>query len=346
MDRAVRESMLEMSIPLPDLLIVCVRLSNLDSLASMDILADWLAVTGVRGTVGARIHASGDWGIRWDGVGDAVLYALTSGTAWIDVEGGRPVLLGPGDVYLVTSGTPHALASAPSSAPPRCDSSVPSEQTIVLGAGGPATRVLAARYSYDRRAHAQVLARIPPTVHIRADIAGDCLGDTVRLLARELSEARPAASLVLDRLVDIMLVQFLRTWLDGEDRHDVPLLRGLADPLVHQVLQLIHDDPARPWTAESLAKAAASSRATLVRRFETALATSPSGYLTYWRMDLAAQRLTQTPDSIEAIAHDVGYASVPAFSRAFSRLRGESPGRYRETARRLGPGHAPSHQRS
>jgi AraC-like DNA-binding protein len=303
----------------------------------VDVLADWLAVTGVRGTVGARIHAFGDWGVRWNEDGDAVLYAVTSGTAWIVVDGAQPVLLSPGDVFLVTSGTPHALASSPSSAPPLCDSAGLPGRPIVLGTGGPGTRVLAARYDYDRRAHAQVLARIPRTAHIRAELAGDGLADTVRLLGRELSEARPAVSLVLDRLVDIVLVQFLRTWLSGESRQDAPLLRALADPLVHHALQLIHDDPARPWTADSLAKATLTSRATLVRRFEAALATSPSGYLAQWRMDVAAQRLTETSDPIEAIAHDVGYASVPAFSRAFSRLRDEPPGRYRESARHQAP---------
>ncbi|MFJ8475921.1 AraC family transcriptional regulator [Kitasatospora sp. NPDC094011] len=300
----------------------------------MDLLADWLAVASVRGSVGARIHASGDWGIRWNEDGDAVLYAITSGVVWIEVEGMQPVLAGAGDVFLVTAGAPHALASAPASMPPVCDSSEPSDQPIVLGTGGPATRVLAARYRYDAKARTQVLAHIPTVVHVRSGLAGDGLADTVRLLGRELAEARPATSLVLDRLVDIMLIQLLRSRLSEEDRKAPPLLRALTDPVVHRALQLMHETPTRPWTAESLARATLVSRATLARRFDAVLATSPSGYLMHWRMDLAAQRLRDTSDSIESIAHDVGYSSLPAFSRAFARLRDEPPGRYRESAKR------------
>jgi AraC-like DNA-binding protein len=50
-------------------------------------------------------------------------------------------------------------------------------------------------------------------------------------------------------------------------------------------------------------------------------------------MDLAARRLRDGDDALEAIARSVGYTSVHAFSRAFSRARGEPPGRYRALAR-------------
>jgi AraC-like DNA-binding protein len=46
-------------------------------------------------------------------------------------------------------------------------------------------------------------------------------------------------------------------------------------------------------------------------------------------MDLAARRLRDTDDSLEAVARSVGYTSVYAFSRAFSRLRSQPPGQYR-----------------
>ena len=50
-------------------------------------------------------------------------------------------------------------------------------------------------------------------------------------------------------------------------------------------------------------------------------------------MDLAARRLRDTEDSLEIIARAVGYTSVYAFSRAFSRLRGGPPGQYRTRTR-------------
>jgi AraC-like DNA-binding protein len=50
-------------------------------------------------------------------------------------------------------------------------------------------------------------------------------------------------------------------------------------------------------------------------------------------MDLAARRMRDTDDSLEAVARSVGYTSVYAFSRAFSRLRSQPPGQYRARSR-------------
>jgi transcriptional regulator GlxA family with amidase domain len=75
------------------------------------------------------------------------------------------------------------------------------------------------------------------------------------------------------------------------------------------------------------------SRATLARRFPAATGQTPAAYLTQWRMDLAAVRLRDTHDSMEAVAAGVGYGSVPAFTRAFARAHGLPPGRYRSVAR-------------
>ena len=50
-------------------------------------------------------------------------------------------------------------------------------------------------------------------------------------------------------------------------------------------------------------------------------------------MDLAAQRLRNSDDTVAAIARSVGYGSEYAFSRAFTRSRGIPPGRYRTHSR-------------
>jgi transcriptional regulator GlxA family with amidase domain len=95
----------------------------------------------------------------------------------------------------------------------------------------------------------------------------------------------------------------------------------------------LHEDPARAWTTATLAEEVAVSRATLSRRFPAVVGETPGAYLTRWRMDLAARRLRDTDDSLEQIASAVGYTSVYAFSRAFSRARSLPPGRYRVAAR-------------
>lgn len=53
-------------------------------------------------------------------------------------------------------------------------------------------------------------------------------------------------------------------------------------------------------------------------------------YLAQWRMQLAAERLRNTTDTLAEIADRIGYSSESAFSRAFKRLVGVPPNTYRE----------------
>jgi AraC-like DNA-binding protein len=103
--------------------------------------------------------------------------------------------------------------------------------------------------------------------------------------------------------------------------------------MIGRVLALLHDRPAEPWTLEKLAREVHVSRATLARRFADEVGEPPLAYLSSWRMRIAAQRLKHTTETVETIAREVGYTSEYAFNRAFSRHRGQPPGRYRRLAR-------------
>jgi len=110
-------------------------------------------------------------------------------------------------------------------------------------------------------------------------------------------------------------------------------LGALSDHTVGAAMSRLHEDPARSWPTAALARETGVSRATLTRRFATVTGESPGAYLTRWRMDLAARRLRDSDESLEAIARSVGYTSVHAFSRAFSRQRSQPPGQYRAASR-------------
>jgi AraC-like DNA-binding protein len=305
----------------------------------MDVLADVLAVSGVRGTVGARIEAGASWG-WWAGSSpSAAFHAVTAGTTWLGLPGAEPRQLMPGDVVLLPAGTEHTLGSDPAAV--ACAAGGTSSTwtrtgsgAVSIGSGPVQTHILCAHYAHDPAVSTQLLSLLPSVVHLRADNGGTCLDDTVRLLARELAHPQLAQAVVLDRLIDILLVQLLRAWLATEPAESASSWLGvLADPLIGDALAALHADPAHPWTTASLAEAIAVSRATLARRFPAVVGETPGAYLTRWRMDLAALRLRDTDDSLEAVANAVGYSSVYAFSRAFSRTRDLPPGRYRTTSR-------------
>ena len=96
-----------------------------------------------------------------------------------------------------------------------------------------------------------------------------------------------ATGVVLDRLVDILLVQVLRAWLASAPLAQPSWLGVLSDDVAGAAAARLHEDPSLPWTTAALARAAGVSRATLTRRFTAVTGESPGAYLTRWRMDLA-----------------------------------------------------------
>jgi AraC-like DNA-binding protein len=71
------------------------------------------------------------------------------------------------------------------------------------------------------------------------------------------------------------------------------------------------------------------SRSAFAERFTSLVGQPPMHYLSLWRMQLAAQHLREGRGSVAQIAFDVGYESEAAFSRAFKRQFGTSPGIWR-----------------
>jgi AraC-like DNA-binding protein len=298
----------------------------------MDPLTDVLDVAQVRGTVAATVHAGDEWGLDLAEIPGAAFHAITEGTAWLCLDGRDPLRLMPGDLALLPAGTRHRLASDPDQP---CDpfDHVAARQALetggrlTVGTGSARTRILCASY---RQETALLLDLLPELIHVPADPEAP-IEHVLRLLGHEIRRPRVGAPTVLDRLLDVLLVHIMRTWLASEDtdRASPSWLAALRDPLIAAALTALHTEPERDWTLDTLARRVDVSRATLVRRFPALVGRPPLTYLAHWRMELAAQRLRTTDDAIGPIARSVGYTSEYAFNRAFSRIRGTTPGRYR-----------------
>jgi transcriptional regulator GlxA family with amidase domain len=148
----------------------------------------------------------------------------------------------------------------------------------------------------------------------------------VGLVDAEARAQRTGRDLVLARLVEVLLIEALRS-TPGEDAPP-GLLRGLADPRVARAVRQMHGEPARAWTVEQLATKAALSRSAFYERFTRAVGLAPMAYLQAWRMALAKDLLKREALGIAEVAERVGYGSASTFSTAFSRHVGAPPGRY------------------
>ena len=304
----------------------------------MDLLADALRVSGARGSLGVRLEAGGTWGVWLSTFPGAALHAVSAGTVWLDVPGEPPRRLDAGDVVLLPPGTEHGLSSRPGVRMGPCDreAAVEAQATggvLRLGAPEVDTRLLTLHYEQDPEVSTLVLTALTAPAHLPAR-ENSSLDGIIRLLTEELAHPRIGTTAAVNSIIDLLLVRFVRAWLDSHPAERAgSWLGAVLDPVVRDALSRIHEEPERPWTTATLAEAIRVSRATLSRRFPAALGQTPGAYLTRWRMDLAALRLRDTDEPIDVMAGAVGYATSQAFSRAFRRARGLAPGEYRRTVR-------------
>ncbi|WP_424211096.1 cupin domain-containing protein [Streptomyces sp. BI20] len=310
----------------------------------MDVVSEALAAVRLGTPRATWIERSGRWAVRlaaYDGVG---FHAVLRGSCRVALDGAEPVELGPGDVVLVPHGSAHVLAdhgadrAAMARAVPFTGSPVPT------GPGAPplvrdpgATELLCGKYRLDRARVHPFLVGLPELVHLPAErvAAHPQLGLAMGLLRAEIEDRRPGAQAALTGLLDLLLVYLLRARPVAEaptGGWDA----ALADPVVSVALRVLHADPAASWTAESLARAAGVSRATLTRRFTAGVGRPPMAYLTWWRLTSGALRLRTSTEPLAAVARAVGYGGPYAFSHAFTREFGVTPGRYRARAAAAG----------
>jgi AraC-like DNA-binding protein len=321
--------------------------------AKADVLSDVLRAVRLTGAAYFDFELSSPWvreapparelaGIVMPGAQRIVEYHLIArGTCWGHAIGQTPIRLGEGDVILFPQGAAHVLSSAPGMRETPDVSAFPHPATPLpvfyeLGGGGPdRARIVCCFLGCDERPFNPLLAALPPVIHLSGaapESPARWLGNLMSTAALEARSARPGGENVLARLSELMFVETIRRHLETLPAADTGWLAGLRDPLVGHALALMHGDPAAPWTVERLARAVAISRSVLAERFTLMVGHPPMQYLALWRMQLASRLLIEG-GAVAAVASEIGYESEAAFSRAFKKLVGESPGSWRKTAR-------------
>jgi AraC family transcriptional regulator, alkane utilization regulator len=204
--------------------------------------------------------------------------------------------------------------------------------TVNHGGGGEATRMVCGFIESSEFLSAPVFRSLPPLLVFQTvdDEVSALLTSTVREILALADRAAPGTELMLGRLMELLFVEVLRRYAAQLPGDAKGLLAAVNDPIVSRALEFVHGDPTRRWTVDELAREAGSSRTVLAERFNALLGQAPIAYVTGWRMQLAADRIRNGNDSLAAIAADVGYESEAAFNRAFKRVTGVTPGRWRE----------------
>lgn len=170
-----------------------------------------------------------------------------------------------------------------------------------------------------------LLSLLPSLVVVRAHAR---LHTLVQLVGDEYRAERPARDVVLARLLEVLLIEALRSGTDTGAAATPGLLRGLGDVRLAAALRSIHARPADNWNVLRLARAAALSRSSFFERFRREVGLAPMEYLLAWRMALAKRLLLGEAASMATVAQQVGYSSASTFSVAFSRHVGVPPSQF------------------
>ena len=102
-----------------------------------------------------------------------------------------------------------------------------------------------------------------------------------------------------------------------------------AQRLVRQAMAYLHEHYAEPISRDDVARHVGLSDDYLTTCFRKELGMAPIAYLNRYRVNQAKQLLTETQQSITAIALEVGFSDSGYFGRVFRRETGLSPEAYR-----------------
>jgi len=292
----------------------------------VDPLAEVVTLLQPAARFSKHILGAGRWKICRTDAGQPFYCAVLEGSCRLTLEGLEPVELQAGDFILV----PAAFGVAMSSLEP--PDAGPDTVPVALGRGmfrigaqaAPTDlRILAGHCSFGSPDAALLVSLLPQLVHVRGQHR---LATIVQLLGEESREQRPAREVVLARLLEVLLIEALRS-MDGPAASP-GLVRGLGDVRIAAAIRTFHEQPTRTWTVVELAKAAALSRSAFFERFNRTVGMAPMEYLLAWRMALAKDLLRRNDCGVAEIAARVGYSSASTFSVAFTRHAGRPPTQY------------------
>ncbi|MET0320064.1 MAG: AraC family transcriptional regulator [Duganella sp.] len=264
----------------------------------------------------------------------AQFHFLARGRLWLHAPDGTSIALQAGDAVLLPRGGPHAVLAAPDlpvgevplfELARQANAPAPAPAPDLAGAV-----IFSCCMELDLGGM-QPLIDAMPTVLLTSELmtAAPEAGPLLMAMERESTTMRAGSTGILVRLAEVVAALIVRDWVANGASDATGWVGALHDPRLGRAIFGMHRDPGRNWTVAALAKEAGHSRSVFSQRFSRATGSTPLEYLTGLRMRLAVQQIGRAQQPIATVATQLGYGSLAAFSRAFKRYTGVSPGAMR-----------------
>lgn len=300
----------------------------------MDTLSTLLRSFALRASVFFHSSYCGTWTVDTSGEHKATFHVIARGACWLHLPHKlEPIALQGGDLVVFPHDAPHAISSS-LQAPGKPS---PTQDVTSVSHEGPSTALICGYFEFDQSVWNPLLDTLPEVIVIKGDeVAHTALMDSlIRFIVYETDSEQMGMGLVIDRLCDVLFIHVVRTCIKRE-QHQEGFLAALADSHLSKLLNIIHEQPATPWTVESMARHAGMSRSAFADRFHRLVGLTPMQYVTQWRMQHGHNLVADTRLSMLSIAEQCGYRSEIAFSKAFKRRYGKGPGAVRREVSREG----------
>ena len=227
------------------------------------------------------------------------IHVLQRGTLEVKSSGSPPMLIEEPSLFFYMNPTTHRL--------------LPKDRDVEM---------VCATFEFGAGLSNPLARALPDVVLIRLQDM-PTLDMSLKVLCREAAEQHCGRQAVLDRLIEVVFIQVLRDLMD-QQRLQVGLLAGLAEPRLAKAINAMHAEPARAWSLEDLAATAGMSRARFAAKFRDTVGMTPGSYLGEWRLGVA-QSLLRQGKPVQLVSDVVGYGSASALSRAFRAHTGQTP---------------------
>jgi len=308
----------------------------------MDTLTGLLEAPRARSAFLLRSILDPPWSLSVQDEAPLTLVAVMSGSAELVGDSSDAISLRPGDIALIRGPQHYIIADAPDTLPQvvihpgqRCTTVDGADlaEAMRLGvrtwgnASEGSTVLLTGTYETATAVSQPLLNALPRFLVLPADQWDSPL---LSLMAEEIVQDGMGQEVILDRLLDLLLIDVVRRWFARPEAKPPAWYVAQSDPEIGTALRMLHNNPEKAWTVANLASEVGLSRASFARKFHELVGEPPISFLTTWRLAMAADLLDTSGVTIGQVASQVGYGSPYALSTAFKREHGLSPRAYRE----------------
>ena len=299
-------------------------------------LGETLHYLKLSGAFYCKSEMNGTWGISLPSMPNTSMFHIVTAGACVIEHGEQRIEAKAGDFIFIPKGQGHIVRSD-AEAVAEDLFSLPREQvshcyeTLTLGDEtrgdeGEKTTILCGVVQLEHPCAEFIIDSMPDMIYLESakSTYSSWMSNTVRVISEEAEQTQIGGETILTRLADVLVIQALRYWITHNAEAKQGWLFAMKDKRIGKSLSLIHSNPERQWTLESLGREIGMSRTAFASKF-TALVGEPMlQYLTKWRMTLAVMRLKEGEKVTPELVEQLGYRSESAFRRTFKKVTGKN----------------------